>query len=581
VVTDSLPATAACPRCTHGKETFWYMNGLYAYDVDRARDLVGDGREAVELEDDSTRASVGEVELHEAHIGHVDPATPGIIAHIQYPTNDGEMVHGHVLIDGHHRAARCLLEQRSFLAYLLTEEESRAILLRSPDQATAGAGADDTRAYEVKFARSLPLFQRAERVIAGSTTHDRRGFGPFPVFVDRAEGPYKWDVGGHPLLDYWMGHGSLLFGHGFRPVVEAVTRQVTRGTHYGASHELEVRWAERVCALIPSAERVRFTASGTEATLLALRIARAFTGRPRAITLAHHFHGWHDEVLAPLFGNRPAGFNPGTLTQAAAASDLEGVVRLLERGDVAGVILEPGGAGTGALPWSPDFLRGLREATRAHGTLLIFDEVISGFRHTPGGVQQASGVMPDLTTLAKILAGGLPGGAVAGRADIMEVFGNGLLRGDHWVQVPHTGTFNANPLSAAAGIAMLEHVADGVPQEKARQAAERLVDLVNRAAAARRVDVHLYTNGTSIFHILIGAHAAGAPLGPSETFVTLHAAHRENYAQLRRALLVAGLDTHPLHGWVSAVHEPEIIETTAEVFDHAFRIVRHQPGFAL
>jgi glutamate-1-semialdehyde 2,1-aminomutase len=581
MTTDTAPAPAACPRCKRSRETFWYLYGAYEYDVDKARALVADGHEPVEVEEESVVASVAESELDECHVPHVDPTIPGIIAHIRSTDADDEEVRGHVLIDGHHRAARCLREGLPFRAYLLTEEESEAILVYSPYQLPPGEGPEDARPYAEKYASSRPLYRRARRVIAGATTHDRRGFGPFPVYVDRAEGPYKWDVAGQRLIDYWMGHGALLFGHGFRPVVDAVARQVARGTHYGACHELEVRWAELVCTLIPSAERVRFTASGTEATLLALRIARAYTGKPRVVTLEKHFHGWHDEVMAPLYPRQAAGFNAGTLSRAAVAADRAGVERLLEEGDVAAVILEPGGAGSGALPWDPELLRGLREATRRHHALLIFDEVISGFRHGPGGVQEATGVWPDLTTLAKVLCGGLPGGAVAGREKVMSVFGSGFRRRDHWVQVPHTGTFNGNPLSAAAGVAMLEHVADGVAQQKAHQAAERLIERVNRAAADRGVDVHLYTNGTSIYHVLIGARAAGEPLGPSAALLRLHAAHPERWAQLRRALLVAGLDTNPIHGWVSAVHDDGVLDETVEAFDRAFQFLRDKPGFAL
>ena len=209
------------------------------------------------------------------------------------------------------------------------------------------------------------------------------------------------------LIDYWTGHGALLFGHGFAAVVEAVARQVGRGTHLGAGHELEVRWAELVRELVPSAERVRFTASGTEATQLALRVARACTGRPRVVKFHGHFHGWHDEAMAHFYPPAESGFSPGAVEHCAAAdaSSPDEAEALLAGGDVAALLLEPGGGSSGALAWSREQLLRLREATRRHGTLLVFDEVISGFRHSPGGVQQVAGVLPDLTTLAKILCG--------------------------------------------------------------------------------------------------------------------------------------------------------------------------------
>jgi glutamate-1-semialdehyde 2,1-aminomutase len=588
-VADDDPAAPAkpCPRCRRGQKRFWYLGGLYLYDVDRARQVVADGREPVEVEDESTRESVDGSELDEVHVDHVDPSIPGIIAHVEHRKEDGAVVRGHVLIDGHHRAARCLRDGLVFRASLLSEEESVAVLSRGPDGRPPGAAAkdvdlpEDRRAYQVKFAASEPLFRRAQRVIGGAATHDRRCFGPFPVYVERAEGPYKWDVAGQRLIDYWMGHGSLLLGHSFGPVAEAVARQAARGTHFGAGHELEVRWAELVCRLIPSAERVRFTASGTEATQLALRIARAWTGRSRVVKFARHFHGWHDEAMGHFYPTDDSGFNPATLGEVVVAptDSPDAAVALVKRGDVAAVILEPGGGSSGSLPWSREFLQALREVTREHGTLLIFDEVISGFRHSPGGVQGLCGVLPDLTTLAKILCGGLPGGAVAGRARYLGVFGSGAPRHERWARVPHTGTFNGNPLSAAAGIAMLEHVADGKPQAAAKAAAERLARRVTEAADAAGVDVRMHTDGASVYHVVIGGRAAGIPHGPSAAAVDLYTAHQDRYGVLRRALLLEGVDCPPVHGWVSAVHTPEVIEETAVAFARAFRRLRGVPGF--
>lgn len=571
-----------CQRCRGGRETYLYLDRTYEFDVDRARKLVEDGREPVEVEDDSVRASVEHSDIDDDHVLHVNPAYPGIIAHIFYRTADGTEVQAHLLIDGNHRAARCLKDQRPFFAYVLSEEESRSIVVRSPDRPgglAPGTGPEatdlheeTTRAYQEKFALSRPLAYRAQWAIAGAATHDRRGFGPFGVYVARAEGPRKWDVAGQPIIDLWMGHGALLMGHGFPPVVEAVRRQVELGTHFGAGHALEVEWAELVRDLIPSARRIRFTSSGTEATLLALRIARAFTGRPTVLKFDGHFHGWHDEAMSHFYPTAEAGFNAGAVAQVHLShpTDPEPAIERLAQRDVAAVILEPGGGSSGGLPWSKEFLKALRAATERYRTLLIFDEVISGFRHGVGGVQASCGVTPDLTTLAKILSGGLPGGAVAGRVDIMAVLGEGTRIGDRPARVPHTGTFNANPLSAAAGIALLEHVADGVAQKKARLAAERLAEGVNREADRHGVDVHSYTNGTSIYHLLIGAHRTGATLGPSHAVAHLHRDQPAHYALLRRALLVEGVDTHPVHGWISAVHDDATVDEAVDAFGRAF-----------
>jgi glutamate-1-semialdehyde 2,1-aminomutase len=583
-------AIKECRRCKRGKETYHYLDRSYEFDVDKARAFVQDGREPVELEDESVRASVAHSDIDEEHISHVNTTYPGIITHLFYRTEDGAEVQAHLLIDGNHRAARCLQENRPFFAYVLSEEESRSIVIRSPDR-PGGLGGPEvnelheatTHAYQQKFASSRPWAYRAQWAIAGAATHDRRGFGPFGVYVTRALGPRKWDVAGQPLIDLWMGHGALLMGHGFGPVVEAVRRQVELGTHYGACHAMEVEWAELVRHLVPSARRIRFTASGTEATQLALRVARAHTGRPFVLKFDGHFHGWHDEAMSHFYPTQEAGFNPGAVTQVGYShpTDPAPAIERIAKGDVAAVILEPGGGSSGGLPWSKEFLQALRDATTRHGTVLIFDEVVSGFRHGVGGVQASCGVIPDLTTLAKILCGGLPGGAVAGRVDFMAVLGEGTRVKGRPARVPHTGTFNANPLSAAAGLAMLDYIADGAAQETARVAAERLAAGINAQAEQHGIDVYAYTNGTSIYHLLIGPRRAGAPLGPSHAVAHLHRDQPGHYALLRRALLVEGVDMHPVHGWVSATHDDATVDEAVGAFGRAFAKLREVDGFAL
>jgi glutamate-1-semialdehyde 2,1-aminomutase len=436
--------------------------------------------------------------------------------------------------------------------------------------------------YAERFPMSAAMSQRAARVVAGGTQHDSWRLQPFPVYFTEARGPFKWDIEGHRLVDCWMGHGALLFGHGYRPVLDAVARQLTRGTHLGGAHDLEVRWAELVCQLIPSAERVRFTSSGTEATQLALRVARAFTGRNHVVKLDGHFHGWHDEALAHFVEPVSAGLNTYSLEGISIGDSwsLASVAELLSEEPTAAVILEPGGGGSGALPWTADFLRELRQITQEHRALLIFDEVVSGFRYSPGGVQKLCGVLPDLTVLGKILAGGLPGAALAGRADVMAVFGAGTKGAAGPAKVVHTGTFNANPLSAAAGIAALERLGDGVAQEAAARAAETLARLANEAARANEIDVCLYTQ-SSIFHVMIGARRAGSLLGPSSSVMTLYKAQPERYDILRRALLLEGVDCHPLHGWLSAAHDTSAVSEAATAFDRAFRHLRGSTGFEL
>lgn len=437
------------------------------------------------------------------------------------------------------------------------------------------------REFAESLAGSRPLADRAARVLAGGACHDSWRLTPFAPEFARGEGPWKWDVSGRRYVDFWMGHGSLMLGHGSPPVVEAVKKQAERATHLGGAHPLQVEWAERVVDLVPSAGRVRFTASGTEATLLAIRVARAYTGRPRLLRLDGHFHGWHDEALCHFSPAGPSGFNPGAAGAVDVASpfDVEEVDDILSARDVAALILEPGGGSSASLPWSAGHLEALRRITALHGTLLIFDEVISGFRYAPGGVQQLAGVLPDLTVLAKILSGGLPGGAVAGPAAIMAVFdapGASDARG----RVPHAGTFNANPLSAAAGTATLAQVADGGVQATADRAAGILRDGVNAEAERAGVDVRMIVQ-SSVYHLLIGAVAAEEAPAPGPAALRLPALHADAYARMRRALLIEGVDGHASHGWLSAAHGTTALDQAVDAFGRAFRRLRDTVPFAL
>src|SRR5439155_3183244 len=338
-----------------------------------------------------------------------------------------------------------------------------------------------TQRFETEFAASRRLYEQARTIFPQGVTHDLRYLEPFPIYVDRAQGARKWDVDGHELIDYWSGHGALLLGHCHPAVTQAVERQAARGTHPGACHELEIEWARWVPRLMPSPERVRFVSSGTEATLMALRLARLFTGRPRVLKFAGHFHGWHDYLMPaadPPFQAQMAGIPDGVAAELVIVppNDPAAVEGALA-GDrqIGCVILEPTGGHFGGVPVGGDFLRALREITQRHDRLLIFDEVISGFRVHPGGAQGHYGVTPDLTTLAKILAGGLPGGCVAGRADILA----GLEARPGKPKMKHPGTFNANPLSAAAGVATLEIVATAEPCQVANRIGRLLRQRLN------------------------------------------------------------------------------------------------------
>ena len=320
-------------------------------------------------------------------------------------------------------------------------------------------------AYRAATPGSAAEAAKAAQFFPSGITHDSRYIEPYGLYIGRAKGPRKWDVDGNCYVDYFGGHGALLLGHGHPKVVQAVHEQIERGTHFGASHETEIAWAEWILKLVPSAERVRFTSSGTEATLMAVRLARAFSGKSKLIRFKHHFHGWHDHMTSGYAnhfdGSATTGVLPGVAGNVLLAdqNDAEGLARLLEQhDDIAAAIIEPTGAHGARLPIDPKFLHVLRELTRQHGVLLIFDEVVTGFRVSPGGAQAEYGIKPDLTTLAKILSGGLPGGAVTGRKDILDLLDFQVTKAADREKINHPGTFNANPLSAAAGVAALEVV---------------------------------------------------------------------------------------------------------------------------
>ncbi len=440
-------------------------------------------------------------------------------------------------------------------------------------------------AYRAAHPRCAALHGRARRVIPGGITHDIRYLVPFPISVQRAAGARKWDLDGQELVDYWMGHGALLLGHGAPEVLRAVEEQLLRGTHYGASHELEVQWAEWIARLLPSAERVRFTASGTEATQLALRLARAFTGREKVLKLEGHFHGWHDYAVS---GVRPPYATPvsrgvprGTIDQVLLCppNDLKALANLVEsRDDIAALLLEPAGGTSGTIPTTPGFLQGVREITRAHKVLLIFDEVITGFRYAPGGAQAVYGVSPDLTTLAKIMAGGFPGGAVVGKAEILDL----LAFGDdpewnRFRKVSHAGTFNGNPLVAAAGIATLTLLADGEVQKRAAAAAGILRQRIGSAIRRLGVDAHVYGESSIVNYLLEPRRYGVQCEGPLDRFHPQAALTGEAmglYHTFRCALILHGADMPPLHGWVSAAHGEADLEKTVTAVSSALEMLQ-------
>jgi glutamate-1-semialdehyde 2,1-aminomutase len=375
--------------------------------------------------------------------------------------------------------------------------------------------AELNKEYARRRGKGAALYQRARSCLAGGVGHDLRHFDPVPLYCARGRAGRKWDVDGNEYVDFLMGNGALLLGHADPDVIAAVAEAMALGSHFGNDHPLHVEWAEQVQRMVPSAERVRFCNSGSEATLLALRLARAHTGRVKVLRFEGHFHGWHDEVVhgfsLPFEADGSLGVPPrvredqvfvpdGDLARAAEALD--------RHRDVAAAIVEPSGASWGRVPLASEFLRGLRDLTERRGVVLIFDEVVAGFRWSTGGAQRLFGVTPDLTALAKVLAGGMPGGAVAGRAEIMRLFDFcGEPERDRHGRVVHLGTFNAAPPSAAAGLAALGKVATGEPIERANRMAARLRAAWDAVLERHGVAGYVYGEA-STFHVYFETDAA-------------------------------------------------------------------------
>lgn len=445
-----------------------------------------------------------------------------------------------------------------------------------------------TEAYLALTPGSAALAAKARVAMPSGIAHDSRHFDPYPIYVQRAQGPVKWDVDGNKYVDYFGGHGSLLLGHCHPTVMAAVHAALDKGTHFGACHEMEVRWAELIMRMVPSAERVRFTSSGTEATLMALRLARAYTRRPKLVRFRGHFHGWHDHMTNGYTnhfdGSATSGVLPGVADNVLLCdpNDVAGVTRIFnDHKDIAAVVLEPTGANFGKMPILPSFLALLRDLTRQAGALLIFDEVVTGFRVSPGGVQAAVGITPDMTTLAKIVSGGMPGGAVVGRKDIMDWLDFAAAKAAGTEKIAHLGTFNANPVSAAAGIATLEIVNSTDACSRANAFGTEIRTRMNEVLVEEKMKwaVHGSYSGFHIFtnpegdDVVPGAFDAAAFIPKM-----LNKPRGEGISgQVRMGMLVNGVDMNSgPSAWISAMHGEEEMTTTVEALRATVRALKRE-----
>jgi len=442
-------------------------------------------------------------------------------------------------------------------------------------------------AYRERTGESARLAAEAAECLPSGITHDSRYLTPYGIYVERAEGARKWDADGNQYLDFFGGHGALILGHNHPEVLAAMQAALDKGTHFGANHALEVRWAQAVTALVPCAEKVRFTSSGTEATHLALRLARAHTGRDKLVRFMTHFHGWHDHMASGYSshfdGSPTVGVVPGVTDNIVLLppGDIAALrATLAARDDIAAVIVEPTGGSFGKVPHDLAFLGELREATEREGVLLIFDEVITGFRVAPGGAQAHSGVTPDLATFAKILAGGLPGGAVAGRRDILDGLDFAAAKAAGREKVDHPGTFNANPVSAAAGVAALGIIGASDVCQRAEALAAQLRTRMNAVLAAQGVPWAVY-GAFSGFHIFTNPRdlaidpLAFDPL--AHAFAQLKASRPDAVRKLRLAMMVNGVDISPWPGGLlSAAHDEADLDLTVAAFEESLAMLKRE-----
>jgi len=419
--------------------------------------------------------------------------------------------------------------------------------------------------------KSAELFTLAQRVIPGgvnSPVRAFRGVGGTPLFIDHAKGAHIWDADGNRYIDYVLSWGPLVLGHAPDAVIDAIREQAGRGTSFGAPTGLETQLAEQIISRIPSIELVRFVNSGTEATMSALRLARAYTGRSKIVKFAGHYHGHSDMLLVqagsgvatlglPDSPGVPQGATQDTLT--VPFNDLAAVGALFAQlpDQIAAVIMEPVAGNMGFVLPQPGYLQGIRDLTHKHGTVLIFDEVMTGFRVALGGAQAKYGVTPDLTTLGKVIGGGLPVGAYGGRADIMRMVApSGPMY--------QAGTLSGNPLAMTAGFVTLSEWSKPGVFEQVEARTSELVAGICQIAAEAGIPLQGASAGT-----MFGFFFTDRPVIDYQSARTSDTAR---FARCFHALLEQGVYLAPSQfesGFVSTAHTSDVIEQTLAAFKTA------------
>lgn len=422
----------------------------------------------------------------------------------------------------------------------------------------------------------LLVFERSrERVAAGAhslaggvSSNYRLGISPTPLVIERGDGAYLYDVDGNRLIDYYLGMGPIIVGHNPPEIVAAVIEQAARGFLFAGQTELEYRAAQLICEMVPCAERIRFGLSGTEMVQAALRLARAATGRKTIIKFEGHYHGWLDNILwsvspppdkfgpekEPIPQPGSAGIDEaaGAHLEVMAWNHHDWLVQRLKRGDVAAVIMEPIMCNTSAILPDGGYLESVRQVCDETGTILIFDEVITGFRVAAGGASARLGVTPDLATFGKAIANGFPVACLAGRAGLMERFVSG--------GVMHGGTYNAQAVSMAATVATLERLRQPGFYETLETRGRRLMDGIAKRLDAAGLGAHVQ-GLPQIFHVAFGVERHMRHYRDSL------AADRARYVRFTTALLQRGVRALERGAWfISAAHSDAIIdETLAQV----------------
>ena len=421
--------------------------------------------------------------------------------------------------------------------------------------------------------KSISLFQEAQKLFPGGVNSPVRAFravGGQPLFIDRGEGPYLYDVDGNRYIDYVLSWGPLITGHAHPNIVKAIQEAAIKGTSYGAPSPLEIELARRIMDFMPNIEMIRFVNSGTEATMSALRLARAYTKRDKIIKFDGCYHGHADMLLVQAgSGVVTLGLpdSPGVPAATAAHTlvanfnDLDSVEMLFKNnpGQIAGIIVEPVAGNMGVVPPQPGFLEGLRRLTEREGAVLIFDEVMTGFRVHKGGAQTLYDIQPGLTTLGKVIGGGLPVGAYGGKREIMQMV---APLGPMY----QAGTLSGNPLAMSAGIAALDLIRAEDCWEEMEQAAVRLETGISSAAKEAGIPIQQTRVGTMFTTFFSETRPVN--------WNTVKVADKTRFGKFFQKMLENGVYLAPSQfeaGFLSILHDETIVDKTLEAVTQAFR----------